>query len=244
MRDVSPASGFVSLARITLLANVIITLSVSLIFSSCHVIPMHLVDQVNRIHIPKPHVTVAYTEPKVTPDGASAYFIKGVSQESTRMVPHEQDWGLSLSKWTEDSYPCWTKFFLCRSGMHGEDPVIVSELPAGLLTYRKGITGNILWPALSLFEVSWSKREGVLVIPYGQEDCIRIIDLDTGDCRAFSWTSLKGAVKRYGLFSFLSSCAAKGHTARSRATAVQPVRPTRSERDSAIRLLFVAVATL
>src|SRR5690242_5728775 len=137
-----------------------IALSVCLLLSSCVVLPYVAVKSIPPPHISKPHVTVAYAQPKMSPDGTTSYFIKIVSQETTAMTQRSD---FLRMWWVEAAYPVWSKFFLCRADVAGVNPEALFELPAERFTWQgdiqSGVRHRVKWPAIVSSDVSWSKMK-------------------------------------------------------------------------------------
>src|SRR5262245_3845445 len=76
---------------------------------------------------PEIDISVAYTQPHISPDGSSAYFIKTVSYVHAGWVTTG---GFQTSNYRKTSHPEWTKFYLCQTDANGENPTVLFELPA------------------------------------------------------------------------------------------------------------------
>jgi len=88
-------------------------------------------------YIPWSQVNVAYSEPKLSPTGDVAYFIKVVTQEKKGKALASS--GPMDSYWTDVSRRLWSKSFLCRSKANGDDPEVVCQLTSGRVLSQFGI---------------------------------------------------------------------------------------------------------
>ena len=133
-------------------------------------------------HISKPQVKVNYVGPKISPDERIAYFIKVVSQFSTKMYPVSGGFRLiTIPDWEEQPYLVWSRAFFCRSDNGGNNPVVIAELPQDKFRWEN----NNLFSGPVALAVSWKQQKAVTVVNR-LKDNISFIDLNTGKCVSYT----------------------------------------------------------
>ena len=141
-------------------------------------------------HRPKPQVNVAYSGPKVTPDGSAASFVKTVTQEETGLVEHPIGGPLPITiEWHAEAFRFWSKTFLCRSKPDGSAPVALYEIASEQLPSRSDDTRPERWDSwfkVLGFDASWAMDRAVILFDRGTNNVIAV-DLQTGEMDSYTF---------------------------------------------------------
>lgn len=123
---------------------------------------------------PKYSVEVSYQEPRIPVEGNEAYFFKAVAQRTTRLMETSYSWEIHL---VEYDFIAWSRFYLCKSDITGQNPKVIAELPADKFTWEN----NQSQTGPSGFDVSWKNHKAVTIVNR-LRDNLSFIDLRTGEC--------------------------------------------------------------